>query len=48
MQMRSAVNFHGVLWLQTVLNTPLEEGQAFRLPNCQTLLDMQPLPYELS
>ena len=44
----SAVNFHGVLWLQTVLNTPLEEGQAFRLPNCQTLLDMQPLPYELS
>jgi phosphoglycerate dehydrogenase len=26
----------------------LEEGQAFRLPNCQTLLDMQPLPYELS
>ena len=44
----SAVNFHGVLWLQAVLNTPLEEGQAFRLPNCQTLLDMQPLPYELS
>ena len=44
----SAVNFHGVLWLQVVLNTPLEEGQAFRLPNCQTLLDMQPLPYELS
>ena len=44
----SAVNFHGVLWLQTVLNTPLEEGQAFRLPNCQTLLDMQALPYELS
>ena len=44
----SAVNFHGVLWLQTVLNTPLEEGQAFRLPNCQTLLDMQPLPYELN
>ena len=44
----SAVNFHGVLWLQAVLNTPLKEGQAFRLPNCQTLLDMQPLPYELS
>ena len=44
----SAVNFHGVLWLQAVLNTPLEEGQAFRLPNSQTLLDMQPLPYELS
>ena len=44
----SAVNFHDVLWLQAVLNTPLEEGQAFRLPNCQTLLDMQPLPYELS
>lgn len=44
----SAVNFHGVLWLQTVLNTPLEEGQAFRLSNCQTLLDMQLLPYELS
>ena len=44
----SAVNFHGVLWLQAVLNTPLEEGQVFRLPNCQTLLDMQPLPYELS
>ena len=44
----SAVNFHGVLWLQAMLNTPLEEGQAFRLPNCQTLLDMQPLPYELS
>ena len=44
----SAVNFHGILWLQAVLNTPLEEGQAFRLPNCQTLLDMQPLPYELS
>ena len=44
----SAVNFHGVLWLQAVLNTPLEEDQAFRLPNCQTLLDMQPLPYELS
>ena len=44
----SAVNFHGVLWLQAVLNTPLEEGQAFRLPNVQTLLDMQPLPYELS
>ena len=44
----SAVNFHGVLWLQTVLNTPLEEGHAFRLPNCQTLLDMQLLPYELS
>ena len=44
----SAVNFHGVLWLQAVLNTPLEEGQAFRLPNCQTLLDMQPLPYALS
>lgn len=44
----SAVNFHGVLWLQAVLNTPLEEGQAFRLPNFQTLLDMQPLPYELS
>ena len=44
----SAVNFHGVLWLQAVLNTPLEEGQAFRLPNCQTLLDMQLLPYELS
>ena len=44
----SAVNFHGILWLQAVLNTPLEEGQAFRLPNCQTFLDMQPLPYELS
>ena len=44
----SAVNFHGVLWLQAVLNTPLEEGQAFRLPNWQTLLDIQPLPYELS
>ena len=44
----SAVNFHGVLWLQAVLNTPLADGQAFRLPNCQTLLDMQPLPYELS
>ena len=44
----SAVNFHGVLWLQAVLNTPLEEGQAFRLLNCQTLLDMQALPYELS
>ena len=44
----SAVNFHGVLWLQAVLNTPLEEGQAFRLPNCQTFLDMQPLPYALS
>ena len=44
----SAVNFHGVLWLQAVLNTPLEEGQAFRLPNDQTLLDMQPLPYALS
>ena len=44
----SAVNFQGILWLQAVLNTPLEEGQAFRLPNCQTLLDMQPLPYELS
>ena len=44
----SAVNFHGVLWLQAVLNTPLEEGQAFRLPNCQTLLEMQALPYELS
>ena len=44
----SAVNFHGILWLQAVLNTPLEDGQAFRLPNDQTLLDMQPLPYELS
>ena len=44
----SAVNFHGVLWLQAVLNTPLEDGQAFRLPNDQTLLDMQPLPYALS
>lgn len=44
----SAVNFHGVLWLQAVLNTPLEDGQAFRLPNYQTLLDMQPLPYALS
>ena len=44
----SAVNFHGILWLQDVLNTTLEEGQAFRLPNCQTLLDMQSLPYELS
>ena len=44
----SAVNFQGVLWLQAVLNTPLEDGQAFRLPNDQTLLDMQPLPYELS
>ena len=44
----SAVNFHGALWLQAVLNTPLEEGQTFRLPNDQTLLDMQPLPYALS
>ncbi|WP_109078603.1 YgfZ/GcvT domain-containing protein [Aggregatibacter kilianii] len=44
----SAVNFGGVLWLQAVLNTPLEEGQIFRLPGSQTLLDMQPLPYELS
>ncbi|WP_257797530.1 CAF17-like 4Fe-4S cluster assembly/insertion protein YgfZ [Aggregatibacter actinomycetemcomitans] len=44
----SAVNFHDVLWLQAVLNTPLEDGQAFRLPDSQTALTLQPLPYELS
>lgn len=44
----SAVNFHGVLWLQAVLNTPLEESQAFRLPGSQTALALQPLPYALS
>ncbi|KYK73389.1 YgfZ/GcvT domain-containing protein [Aggregatibacter actinomycetemcomitans] len=41
----SAVNFHGVLWLQAVLNTPLEDGQAFRLPGSQMPLALQPLPY---
>ena len=44
----SAVNFGGVLWLQVVLNTPLEDEQQFRLSGSDILLQRQPLPYELT
>lgn len=43
----SAVNFDENLWLQAVLNTPIESEQVFRLPNSEILLQHQPLPYEL-
>ena len=44
----SAVIFSETLWLQAVLNTPLEDNQQFRLPNSELPLTRQPLPYELS
>ena len=44
----SAVNFDGVLWLQVVMNNDLEEGTHFRLPEDETVLKIEPLPYSIN
>lgn len=43
----SAVNLDGVLWLQVVMNNDVEATQVFRLPQDETRLAIQPLPYTL-
>ncbi|EIJ67306.1 CAF17-like 4Fe-4S cluster assembly/insertion protein YgfZ [Pasteurella bettyae] len=44
----SAVHSAEILWLQVVLNHPLEEGQQFRLTTDHSILERQPLPYDLN
>jgi len=44
----SAVNFDGVLWLHVVMNNDLEEEVHFRLPEDETVLKIEPLPYSIN
>lgn len=44
----SAVNIEGVLWLQVVMNNDMAINQIFRLPQDDSPLTLQPLPYPLN
>lgn len=44
----SVVNLDGILWLQVVMNNDIEPKQVFRLPQDESPLVIQPLPYALN